>query len=160
MAYPILPIDDVTLKVPLPATILAPRTGDLTIRHYYGNSGNPLYGRAFVLLPARHAQEITTGPAPLDWPGEDLVIDVLEGEEIRVALLGGTGTEGDEPPNPGPTWENTGNNARVHETPIYRGAWTRYIEWEDLVIDGTNQHYNDARTLLYYDVPGWKIGRL
>lgn len=155
--YPITPIDDTTQKASLPASIVVPRNGTLTVQHYYGNSGEPGFNRLRILAPARHVQTVTAGAAPPAYPGESVEILVDAGEEILVGIngcVGSAGTEGIYPDFDRPSFWNTGANARVHEMDLSHGSWGRYIEWEDLVLSGTNKHFNDSRTLVYFAYPG------
>ena len=144
-----------------PATILAPRSGLVTVRHYLGDTARPDFDRLWVQLPAAHAQEVTNGSAVSAWPGDEVSFSVAAGAEIQVAINGASGSAPGSAANAGPTFTNQGNNARVHEVddfPSDVASWARYIEWEDLVIDGTNNFFNDSRTLIYYPPAGPTVG--
>lgn len=151
------PIDDQTIKPALPGRIIVERSGLLTVRHYYGNSGQPTFNRLWIVAPARHAQEVTTAAGSIPWPGNEVTIHVEAGEEVIVRLSSMYLTFGGDP-----AWEPNSGQARVFDvTPDDEYAWGRYIEWEDLDIvppygsangytgGADKAHFNDSRTLVY-----------
>jgi hypothetical protein len=144
------------LLSPLPATIVLPRSGRIMVRHYRGDTDEHQLDRLWITKPSRHAQEVTAPDLQvIPWPGREVELDVVAGEELEVAINGTTSTSGSFPTaRTGPHWTNKSDNARVHaitdfpRDPVF---WARYIEWEDLTLSpGTNNHYNDSRTLIWY----------
>lgn len=153
MSYP-KPISGGT-KDPLPAAILVPRSGIVYVRHYHGNSSRTDFNRLWITAPARHAQELTDGVAVAAWPGDEIGLYMDAGEELRLAINGGE-TLGVGIANPGATFDNLSDQARVHEVTDYPDdvvTWARYVEWEDLdrsMVPSSEYIYNDSRTLVYY----------
>lgn len=150
--YPIEPIDASTVKPAQPAAIIVPRTGSVHVRHYYGNTARPDYNRLWITAPARHVQEVTPGDDVNVWPGDEVILTMEAGEELRLAINGQSGGD-NSPGRTQPTWDNLSEHARVHEITDYPRDpvfWARYVEWEDLNLTSTNRHYNDSRTLVFY----------
>lgn len=157
--YPIAVPDPLILQASAPATITAPTTGVVIVRHYWGNSAREDGNRLWVDLPAASAGEVTDGVQVRPWPGNEVRIRVTAAQEIRVGINGISGSSWSDPPNASPTFFNDGNNARVIVDDTLPGGWGRYIEWEDLVLTGSNNHFNDSRTLIWY-AGGWVVGAI
>lgn len=157
--YPIPIPSPLVLQSPQPATIIAPRAGVVAIRHYWGSTADRNKDRLWINLPTSQAREVTNGIEVVPWPGDEVLIPVEASDEIEVAINGGSDSSLG-PPNTVPTFTNKSDNARVHEDPTLPGGWGRYIEWEDLVLDGTNDFYNDSRTLIWYRTSRWVVGRI
>lgn len=162
--YPITPIDSSTVKAPLPRSLVVDRGGLLYVQHYYGNSARPDASRLWIVEPARHAREVTTGDRSENFPGDIVAIEVEDGETIRLGINGITSSAGAAYPSH--TRYNDTDNARVHDIDPSHGTAGWYIEWEDLdlVSNGsggyTNSHYNDSRTLVYFRGGGFLVGKV